>query len=396
MKLSKIYCNNEGFKNTTFNLSGLNVIYADVQSDYKEKKNSHCLGKTKLAELIDFMLLKRISDGHFLLKKDKYKELIFGNHVFYLEIELNNGEYLTIKRGVKANTKISFSINEKRSKGYAPPLNWAHESAPIDRAKDLLSEYLSFDFYHNKDYNYRMSTSYSLRTQNDFKDVFKLNKFAGSDINWKPFMFDLLGFDGRLLKLKYENDNRINDIDLIIKSYKRDFSVKAEDRDNIIAQKEIAESEYLETEERIDSFNFYQQDKKSIELGVDEIENEISLLNSESYRLNYEIDRLHSSLKNKFSFNLEKVIKVFNEANVYFQEQLVRDYEELISFNNKLSHERNKHLKSAIDEKTQELEIVNNKLEELNIRRESLLSYLTDSDTFVQFKKYQKDLVKVE
>ena len=39
---------------------------------------------------------------------------------------------------------------------------------------------------------------------------------------------------------------------------------------------------------------------------------------------------------------------------------------------------------------------VNFQLIELNNERESLLSNLTDSDTFAKFKKYQKDLVSVE
>ena len=42
MQLSKLYCNNKDFKNITFNLNELNVIYADVKSDLKEKKNSTC------------------------------------------------------------------------------------------------------------------------------------------------------------------------------------------------------------------------------------------------------------------------------------------------------------------------------------------------------------------
>lgn len=68
MKLSKLYCSDAGFKNVRFNLHGLSVIYADVTADdapikNKEKKNSHSLGKTKLAELIDF-LFQKVSTGN--------------------------------------------------------------------------------------------------------------------------------------------------------------------------------------------------------------------------------------------------------------------------------------------------------------------------------------------
>ena len=49
MKLSKLYCNQSDFHNVEFNLKGLNVVYANVQTELSEKKNSHDLGKTKLS-----------------------------------------------------------------------------------------------------------------------------------------------------------------------------------------------------------------------------------------------------------------------------------------------------------------------------------------------------------
>jgi uncharacterized protein YydD (DUF2326 family) len=397
MQLSKLYSNYQDFKNITFNLNELNVIYADVKSDLKEKKNSHDLGKTKLAELIDFMLLKKINKNHFFLKIKENDKSIFINHVFYLELFLNSSVFLTIKRNIEANTKISFAIQNQTTTDYLPPLNWNHENISIDQARDILSDYLSFDFFHNKDYNYRKSLSYSIRTQDDFKDVYKLNKFVGGkDVDWKPFMFDLLGFKGELLRLKYNNDSKIEDIKNLINSYKADYSVKVEDRDEIIAERDILEREYKEVEEQIDRFNFYQQDKSLIKEGIDEIENKISNLNTDSYKLNYELDKLKSSIKNNFSFDIEKVKKVFEETSIYFSDQLTSDYENLLTFNKKLTTERNKLLKSTIKEKEKELDDVNSKLENFHHERESLLTHLTDSDTFTKFKKCQKDLVKVE
>lgn len=397
MQLSKLYCNDKAFKNITFNLNELNVIYAEVKSDLKEKKNSHDLGKTKLAELIDFMLLKKIDKNHFFLKIKENDKSVFFNHEFYLELYLNSGDFLTIKRSIEGNTKISFALQNQTTTNYLPPLKWNHESVTIDKAQDLLSDYLSFDFFHNKNYNYRKSINYSLRTQDDFKDVYKLNKFsAGRDIDWKPFMFDLLGFKGDLLRLKYDNDSKIEDINKLICSYKNDYSVKVEDRDEIIAERAILENDFKEVEDQIDRFNFYKEDKTLIKKGIDEIENKISNLNTESYRLNYEIDKLKASIKNNFSFDINKVKKVFEETSIYFSEQLTSDYEDLLSFNKKLTTERNRLLKSTIIEKGNELNEINSQLEKLNIERESLLSHLTDSDTFTKFKKCQKDLGKVE
>jgi uncharacterized protein YydD (DUF2326 family) len=397
MQLSKLYCNHKDFKNITFNLNQLNVIYADVKSKLEEKKNSHALGKTKLADLIDFMLLKKIDRHHFLLKIKENDISVFTNHIFYLELYLNSGKFLTVKRAVKSNTKISFVIQDQTITDYCPPSTWSHENVSIKKARNILSEYLSFDFFHNKDYNYRKSIGYSLRTQDDYKDVYKLNKFVGGqDIHWKPFMFDLLGFKGELLQLKYDNDSKIEDIKRLINSYKNDYSVKIEDRDEIIAEKAILENEYKEVEKQIDKFNFYQQDKTLIKKGVDEIEVKISNLNTKSYKLNYELDRLRSSIKNNFSFDIDKVKKVFEETSILFPAQLSSDYENLLAFNKKLTTERNKLLRSTINEKEKELNNINSKLEKLHKERESLLTHLTDSDTFTKFKKHQKDLVKVE
>ena len=159
MQLSKLYCNHKDFKNITFNLNGLNVIYADVRSALEEKKNSHDLGKTKLVELIDFLLLKKITTKHFFLKIKENGKSVFADHVFYLELYLNSGKFLTVKRNIESNTKISFAINNQTTKDYHPPLNWKYENISIDKARDILSDFLSFDFFHNKDYNYRKSIS---------------------------------------------------------------------------------------------------------------------------------------------------------------------------------------------------------------------------------------------
>ena len=397
MQLSKLYSNQLNFKNIKFNLSGLNVIYAEVKSTSEEKKNSHDLGKTKFGDIIDFMLLKEIDKKHFLIKIKKSDKSIFDDYIFYLELYLNNGKYLTIKRGVSENTKISFAINDQTTINFTPPANWVHERLAIKRAKGVMAEYLDMDFFKSKPYTYRKAISYSLRKQDDFKDVYKLNKFSiGKDVDWKPFMFDLLGFNGELLRLKYQNDAKVDDIKEFIKNLKKEFSIKIEDRDTIVAEKLIVESEYQEIEEQIDRFNFYEQDKKLIKEGIEDIENKIGQLNSNSYQLNYEIDKLNSSIKNKFSFDLKKVEKVFKETETYFPNNLASDYQQLLEFNNKLTIERNKLLKTTLDSKKFELREVNFQLIELNNERESLLSNLTDSDTFAKFKKYQKDLVSVE
>ncbi|WP_313098758.1 DUF2326 domain-containing protein [Epilithonimonas sp.] len=398
MKLSKLYSNDERFKNITFNLRGLNVIYADVQTVIGEKKNSHDLGKTKLAELIDYLLIKRIDKKHFLLKvTDNEGESIFKDHIFYLEILLNDGRFLTIKRSVENPTKTSFSINEQKVNDYTPPTNWIYEDMSIDNAKKTLAIYLNFDFFKNKSYDYRKAINYCIRMQPDYEDVYRLSKFkGGKDIDWKPFMFDLLGFNGEVLRKKYQNDEEQDKINEQIRLLKRDFSVNETDRDEIIAQIGLQETKTKEAESKIDQLNFYEQDKSLIENGIDGIENKISDLNTISYNLNFDINKLQNSIKNNFAFDLSKVEKVFKESKIYFPNDLKKDYSELIQFNEELTKDRNRLLKKTLKEKTEELNAINVQLEELNHKKEELLSFLKDTDVFRRLKFYQKELAKLE
>lgn len=398
MKLSKLYTNKENFKNIRFN-PGINVVYAEVKTKLSEKKNSHNLGKTLLSELIDIMLLKQLTPKkHFLFTNKNDKGVsVFESYIFYLEILLNNGKYLTIKRSVANNSKISFKLNEQKTEGFIPPQNWDEEDLPLDKAKIALGEYLNFDFFRGKDeYDYRKSINYSIRQQGDYADIYRLTKFKGRDLFWKPFIFDLLGFDGKLLQEKYERDDEINDITTFINNLKNEFSVKVEERDELVAQIQLKENQTKNVEQQIDKFNFYEQDEFLIKEGVEEVEIQISNLNTLAYNLEFDINRLQTSIKNKFSFDLNKVEKVFKETELFFSDQLKKDYEDLIQFNKDMTLERNKLLKTTIKSKISELEEIKKELKELNDKKEELLSFIQESNIFIKFKEYQKGLVKLE
>ena len=391
MKLSKLYTNRSNFKNIKFN-AGFNVVYADVKSK-DNSKNSHNLGKTFLIDVIDFLLLKQ-GTSQKLLTSDNKK--LFIDYIFFLEIILNSSKYLTIKRSVKNNSKISFKINDTSSEEFIPPQNWDFEDLTFDKAKNKLIEYLDFDFFKDKSYDYRKAINYSLRKQGDYQDIYRLTKFKGKDIDWKPFMFDLLGFKGSLLEEKYTIDDRIKEIDKFIKEEEKDFKVYKEQKDEIVGQVQIKEIEKERLSKEIDRFNFFQHDKNNINKLVDDIEREISELNTQLYNVEFEINKTKQSIKNKFSFDLNKIQKVFNETEIYFPDQLLKEYYELIEFNNKITVERNKYLKETLSAKTEEQQKINYRLKELTNQKIDLLSYIQDTDVFRKFKQYQKNVIQVE
>jgi uncharacterized protein YydD (DUF2326 family) len=159
MKFCKIYSNiDEQFHNIEFNEEGLNVILAEITDKSRTDKDTHNLGKTLLISVIDFLLLKNISNkSKFFLTKGGFEE-----QVFFAELHLNSGKYLIVQRGVDNPSKISFKMNKYKLDGFHTQLNWDEDNLSLDKAKEKLNEYLGFDVLPA--WKYRKPITYFLRT----------------------------------------------------------------------------------------------------------------------------------------------------------------------------------------------------------------------------------------
>ena len=123
--------------------------------------------------------------------------------MFFLEIELLDGNYVTVRRSVAEASKIAFKKHATRHQDFStlPDLEWDHFDVPFDRAKELLDSLL--DWRALKPWDYRKGLGYFLRSQDDFRDVFQLRKFANSHADWKPFLAHILGFNAEQITQHY-------------------------------------------------------------------------------------------------------------------------------------------------------------------------------------------------
>ncbi|OAV72937.1 hypothetical protein Barb6_00685 [Bacteroidales bacterium Barb6] len=388
MKLSQLYAN-KNFKHIKFN-DGLNLVLAKVTRQLDLNKDSHNLGKTTLIDVIDFMFLKELSDEHiFNTHKDK-----FSGCVFYLEALLNNGKYLTLKRDIAFSTKVSFKTTDI-STNLLDNERWDKSNVPLKKATDILNEYLAFDILNQ--WKYRKSITYFLRSQKDYNDVFRLSKFSrGQDIHWKPFMFDLLGFNGDLLNQKYETDKQINDQKQFISQIKNQFAVDTKEEDKIKGAIDLKRDEQKTLQEQIDNFNFYQQERKLNKELVEDIEGKISELNTAEYNLEFDLEKTKQSFSQKISFDIDQLKNIYAEAQIFFPDSLVKDYKALEDFNIKITEERNKYLQEKIETLSKQLKDIRVSLFDYNEKRNQILSVLQDKDSFNKFKTYQINLTKVE
>jgi len=320
LKLSKIYSNNDKrFKPIVFN-EGLSILYATVKRPKDSDKDSHNLGKTLLIKLIDFMLLADLSAGHFLYD---HKEL-FEEFVFYLEIQRNAGGFVTVRRNVAKNTKISLKFHPGRNLDLsnAPDTYWDASMVPLAKAKEALNEILGLSTIPA--WNYRKGVTYFLRTQADYLDVFQTSRFSmGKHLYWKPYVSNVLGFPFEKVTEKYEIDDKTTAKETFRKEYSKQANADPTEYDRIKGTIEIKREDIDESRKRIDTFNFLEKEVSINAELVGQIEGRISYFNEQLYEIGLEIERIRNSLAEKISFDLEQVKQIFEEARIFFPLQLV-------------------------------------------------------------------------
>lgn len=394
MKLSKLYSNKPMlFTPILFN-DGFNVVLGDITDSQNIKRDTHNLGKTTLVKLLDFMLLAKRGNGQFLFKNIK----VFENFVFFLEIALNDGGFLTIRRSVATNTKISFKSHSEKHQDFRQSTDdfWDHHDVALDKAKILLEGKLRFDVLGN--YHYRKITGYLVRTQGDFRSVFKLDKHRGKDIDWKPYMADLLGFDGDLATEHYNKQVEVSKLkDQISTLSFFDTKNASQELSGINNKILLRSTELGKLKTFVDAFNFSESDQNAIELLVSRVDQEIADKNILEYSLKNNINRIRESLNTEnIKFNTEKVMNLFSEANVIFPDQISKSFDQLIEFNKAITEERNLYLREELKSLQVELTGIQRDLITLNESRASHLNFLTETELVIKFKESNKNISNIQ
>jgi len=393
MKILRIYSNDEKFKNVTFNKTWLNVIVWEIYDRYDYTKDTHNLWKSLLRELINFLLLKQIQNKNdfFLTKNDKFKD-----YDFYIEILLNNWKYLVLKRWVDKDTKISIKESNWELDSYNINIkDWTHKDIPIWKATEILNQYLWFDIL--KGYKYRRFLDYFIRSQEDFLDVFRLNKFKWKDKYWKPMVLELLNFDSFIYKNKIDCDEELEDIKEQIKTLRREHKVDENKVDELKWLIDIESDKKNNIEQYIDNFNFIQNYKDDKNKLVDDLDIKIDWLNTYHYFLKSEIQKSTASLDSNLDYiDLNKLKDLYSEINLFFPDELLSSYEDLIKFNQEISIERIHIIKLNLIKLEKESNDISQEIEKLETEKSILLKNLTDRNSYEKFKHYQKDLSKKE
>lgn len=389
MKLSHLYTNRPEIFTPIRFLQGINAVIARIDHPKDAKKLGHNLGKTFLTEVIDFTLLKGVTKDHTFRRHAE----LFDGFVFFIEIELPGGGYLTIRRAVDEPSKIAF---KRHTEPYANFVEleeggWDHWRVSFKKAVELLDGILAFQPI--KPWKYRKGLGYFLRTQADYQDVFQLTKFGkGNDIDWKPYMARILGFDDKLLSEKYEADAELSDWRSKQSQIEAETNLKPKDFDKLRASLDAKQAEVARKSADLDSFDFHGQEIELTRSLADDIEAEVSTTNNYLYNARYDLQQIEKSLGTAIDFDLADVKRVFEESMITFPQQLAKDYDDLVSFNRRILTERQAMLKERAEELRKEIADLETQNVSLSKRRQDILKVLGGTDSLQKFKDLQKEL----
>jgi uncharacterized protein YydD (DUF2326 family) len=390
MKLSRLYSNKPQLFAPIDFVGGLNVVIAEIRLPENRKKDTHNLGKTTLGRLLDFGFLATRDNKFFLFKHLD----IFKDFIFFLEIELTDASYLTVRRGVEEATKISFKKHEAKHQDFSqlPEASWDHFELPFERAQSMLDSLL--DWRALKPWSYRKELGYLLRSQDDYRDVFQLQRFAGAHSDWKPFLAHLLGFNAELIDQHYKKEEELEKKQATVATIMNELGGSVEDLSKIEGLLLLKQQEAEKKQKLLDAFDFRAQDKGRTKQLVDEIDEHIADLNSRRYSLNQNRKKILTSLEeDQILFRPDEAEEIFREAGILFKDQIKKDFQQLIAFNKAITEERRGYLQVERVEIEAELKTINSELNTLGKRRSEMLAFLSATDIFSKYKQFSDEMV---
>lgn len=393
MKLKRLYSNRpELFRPVEFN-SGVSAVFAEIRLPENKDRDTHNLGKSIFGELIDFCLLKGKDSKYFLYRHEER----FADFIFFLELELESDEFLTIRRPVDPGSKIDFLRSEASIVDATDlaPADWEHSEVAFDRANTMLKGILGFTAV--QPWGIRHLVGYLIRSQQDYQEVFQLHKFSGKHKEWKPFVAHLLGLPAQPVIDLYDKRDEKEKVAEKLRDLNREWGDEDSDPSLLDALISAKRREVETKKKAMSAFNFADEDRETIARLVDDTEARIVALNEEAYRLAHLVARLDESLQeHDVSFAPKAASRLFEEAGVAFDGHIRKDFEQLISFNRAITKERREALIKQRSDARKRTEEIDGELRALNAERQRSLKFLRESDDLAKYKELAQELASAQ
>lgn len=369
MTLLSLKCSNPKFKTLNFNKDLSIVVGVSLNKEKKDTTNG--VGKSLSLNIIHYML-------NASMKSEKIKDFLKNyDGVFELNFSHNNKLY-TIEKDFRKNIWVLNNETYNNSE-YSKKLNYIFNST-------IHNEKVSFKQVFNC--FARRSGYYSTLEQ------------QGVDINdYKQRIVNLflLGIDTRLQEKNYESKQRLDDLKKISKNIS-EYEKRAPKK-NI---KDI-EDEIERLKDNLSKFIIAKNYDKLKAL-ADKLTENLNEIRNRLHKLNGKLILKKKNFDKSENINIDlKEIKImYDEAQFFFNDKIVKRLDEAQSFHNQLIENRKQRLATEIEELSEKIKTLETEANTLSAQRDNLIKDLNNSgaleerdslkDRILTLEKEKKDL----
>lgn len=368
MKLLSLRANKSSFHAINFK-NGINIIVGKQVAPHNENDGNtyNGVGKSLILHLI-----------HFCLGSRKIESLEKGipDWEFTLRFEIDGKEYYCT-RSVNEQNKIDFCGEILKPKALQEKLLELCFGLK-DTPKDMTWTTLFSRFVRRYRLCYTTFDSFVLK-ESDYSKI--LNNCY------------LLGIDTELITNKRELRDRQTAAIATEKAIKKDPLFRQYYLGKSDAELDVADLEYRisELEKEISEFkvsnNYHELEKEADEKSYEkkQLENKRVLVN------NY-IRNIEDSTKETNEVKEEKLIQIYESAQIEIPEMIKKSLDDVTKFHNELLTTRNTRLRRELEKHKQELKNIDEQIKSLGQRMDELLDYLNSHGALEEYVALTKQL----
>ena len=363
MYLKKLSSNKEQFHTVEFK-KGLNFIVGRRKDpNIKELKETYNgVGKSLIIELIHFCLGSS--------KIEVFEENLKG-WTFTLEFEIDGEEYRVTRECEKQDF---VSVNSEIMK--------------VSKYTNLLAEKVFGLSNVNKISNVSFRSLISRFIRRYKSSYNKYNTYIAKEKDYAKLVNNafLLGIDTNLIQSKMKQKKEMDELqktkkivekDPILKEYfvgNEDLDIEITDLKDEIKNLEIKISEFKVAE------NY-----RNIQEQADKISYLRKELSNKSILIDNSIRKIDKSLEIKPDIELETILKMYDEANIIFNDKVTKNLEEVTQFHNKLLENRVIRFKSQKQNLLKTKEGLEEQIKSYEIQLNKLIKFLGNHGALEEF-----------
>ncbi len=372
MRILELSSNKESFHTVKFRETGISIIAAIKETD-DQKKTYNSVGKSLTITLIHFCLASN-SSAEFASKLTGWE--------FQLKFIVGLNTWIA-KRSIDNPSEIFLNDRKLNLDDFKYELQKEVFRIP-DRSKYLGFRSLISRFIRPSKYSYQ---SYDVYIKNEDKSPIT------------PLMNNafLLGLDIFLIIQKGELKERLDHLkELKNQLGNPEFKVLFSDSGEDIEIKEVdLESRIKKLRSNLSKFQIA-EDYDRIRREVNEITYRLKAEKNRATKLHIAISNIDKSLELKPDISKDEIVKLYEEANLHFNELLVRNLTDLERFNSQIIENRTRNLITEKREFQRELQEVIISIKRLGAIEDSRLQYLNTHGALEEYTQLNKELADYE